>query len=390
MEQKKRFYLKNDIVGVIIAIGIAMLSLFCFVVPAIDDMKKYDNAMSVLEETLYDYRLPSPLPSQVNDLEKLESVASVFPYYCYKGSVLGNGKNYDTNIIFSDVPENITISAYNEERLISGSMFLDKDYILMDKDCADALGLDCGDMVNIKLSKTSEIPVTIAGIFKNNSFFEKGSIYLDYSGGVKERIMESYEELNLAGVLIKEDNISCWNDIKTYIPMGEMLSEDYFANSREYNEYVKNFMSEDYSSRIYNKKELLKSEKSINQRYIESADKNIMLGCVTYGIVFVLLFLQVLVAKRFVINFAKNNNSQIATNELIEKYIKKDILSAICGFFIFIVIFNLISQKSFISGGFNNKVIQYFGSAGLVSLLILIAIDIIVIKKSIHKGNEYR
>lgn len=390
MEEKKRFYLKNDIVAVIIAIGIAMISLFCFVVPAIDNMKKYDNAMSALEETLYDYRLPSPLQSQVNDLEKLESIASVFPYYCYKGSVLGNGKNYDTNIIFSDAPENITISAYNEKRLLSGSMSLDKNYILIDKNCADALGLNCGDTVNIKLSKTSEIPVIIAGIFKNNSFFEKGSVYLDYSGDVKERIMESYKELNLAGILIKEDNISCWNDIKTYIPMGEMLSEDYFSNSREYNEYVKNFMSEDYSSRIYNKKELLKSEKTMNQRYIESANKNIMLGCTVYGIVFVLLFLQVLVAKRFVINFAKNNNSQIATNELIWKYVEKDIISAVCGSSTFIIIFNLISRKSFMSGEFNSKVIQYFGSMGLVSLLMLIVIDIIVIKKSIHKGNEYR
>ena len=63
---------------------------------------------------------------------------------------------------------------------------------------------------------------------------------------MKSAIDSSYSNLDLFGVLVKEKDSSCLDYLKEYIPLGAMLTREYFNTDAEYEVYVANYMNKDY------------------------------------------------------------------------------------------------------------------------------------------------
>ena len=82
-----------------------------------------------------------------------------------------------------------------------------------------------------------------------------------------------------SAVLIDASNeILTYQYLETYIPLGAILPREYFSSDSEYDAYINNYMSDDYSSRIYVKNDVLNSLKSTYSEYLTNSTNMITIG----------------------------------------------------------------------------------------------------------------
>lgn len=327
MKGKNIFFLLITVVAVAFVVFVGGFVSESFIGSAVKKSNEYNYKLSVTEKSDYDYRVYYPLKSQIDEMKEEESIDKVFPYYNYKATLSFNNKQYETRAIFTYDESNKNISEYNENRLMKGKLSDEKNYIILDGVSAGKLGARIGDTVKIALSKTEYMDVYVAGIVETNTFYETGAVYLDYSKDVKDEIDSKYEELSLNGVLIKESDPSCLTYLKSYVPLGDMLTRDYFNTDNEYNSYVDNYMNADYSSKIYNKKVVLISLKNNNETLYKESYGAIMRGAIVMGIMLFALVIETIVAYIYLARYRKIYKTTISSKEFIFKYFVKNVLS---------------------------------------------------------------
>ena len=287
----KMFFVVSGLAAVLLAVICALVAVFAFVSPAAESSEKYNGIVSAYEKTDYDYGVYNPIQSQVSEIKEQASVREVFEYYNYDATVSRGSDSFQTDAVFSSNTEGLCISAYNQERLISGEYSLADGEIYVDKVVADALGVGVGDSIELSISKVPAMTFKVKAIFETNTFYDGGSVYFNYSGNNKSQI-DAGRTVNLAGILIDAADLSgCYDYLTSYIPYGEMLPRDYFSTDTEYNAYVEDFLSRDYSSQIYSKNAVLESLQTNYENELSGIDSKIMTGAIVCGVVMLLLVL---------------------------------------------------------------------------------------------------
>lgn len=368
--QKNKFFLVNCIISLIYATMVSIIILFTMISPAIEESELYNDKIDIYETTDYDYRIYSPITTQIDEMESESSIDKVFPYYKYNSTIEFNGTSYQTNALFTYDDEALSISEFNENRLLQGTLDNDSEYVILDKLVSDGINALVGDTIHISLSSTSAMQVIVAGIVKTDSFYDTGTIYLSYKGAVKTEIDSAYSSLYLSGALIKSNDLTlCKDYLNDFVPMGEMLSRDYFSSDSEYNTYVSNFMSADYSSRIFDKNAVLSDIISNYEHVLTSSNKLLISGSLVYGLLFMVMVFQSVYAYTYVKRYTKINKIAISTKEMVLRFSIKDFIAALIGGAILLISFNVLSISTYTG----------FEGLGYLSISLLVAISFVLL-----------
>ena len=93
-----------------------------FIIPNINNRSNNYSKQSIYINAKMDYDIPAPTKDQLQEIENLSFVNSVFGYYYTETTALiNNSQKVNTKIIFSDYTDNIDLTMYSKNRLIESS-----------------------------------------------------------------------------------------------------------------------------------------------------------------------------------------------------------------------------------------------------------------------------
>ncbi len=273
----KKINIISVAVNAVLGVAAALLCFYLAVLPALNDNATYKQLGCVYSDSAYHFVAPSPVQEQVEEIKAQPSVKSVYEYYFYSATVYVGDNSARADAMFSE-SDNLAITPFNDSRLISGNTA--EHALFLTSSVANKLGAKVGDTATVSvLGKSVTLPV--------------GKIFLDddeTSGKVIFKLTESVKnaiyngEMRLAGVYIEaNDAAAVKNYLNSYVPMGRLLTRDYFDSDLQYETYKQEFLSQNYSSLITEKSTLDEAAKRINEDYLTDADDMLLKGALILG-----------------------------------------------------------------------------------------------------------
>lgn len=304
-----KFNVIGSIFGILLA-AISCVVCFPFFNAGFKSSAEYNSKVSTYEKSDYDYVVYNPIDSQIPEIKNESSVKDVFEYYLYDSTITLNSKEYETKAMFSTNTESLKISTFNSSRLISGEYNL-SDGIYIDLIVAEKIGAKVGDQVNLSMSQGVSLGFTVKAVFETNTFYDNGTVFFAFSGNTKSSI-DAKRTVALSGAMIQaNDKNSCFEYLKTYIPYGEMLTRDYFESDLEYNQYVSDFESADYSSKIFKKQAYLESIQTSNANLLSDAETKVKTGAIIASVVSCLIVALSVYAIKYESDYEKRTKAAI-------------------------------------------------------------------------------
>ena len=370
--EKRNLIIKHLLFQIVIVVILALLASLVGVNFAIQNSSYYNSQLSTLQKSTYDYRVYSPIQTQVDNMKNEDSISKIFPYYEYSAeAVLGN-ETVDTRVVFSNDYENIDITPFNKERIIKGNISDKASDVIIDEKIAKALKANIGSAINISFSKVNNLKLTVAGIIERDSFYNDGVLLINYIGETKINIDNSMNNLKLKGVMIKAKNDNCYSYLKEYVPLGEMLPEQYFGSKEEYNQYVQEYMEKDYSSRIYDKNKVLSNDMITYSKYNSQANIILIVTSIVFACSILLLIVLSYYFSNKIKEFAEKNNTTLTNKYILKSSIIKNVIS------VFLAVVTLLVVLIILLG--NNVVVSGFEIACYVALLLSAIISLILVQ----------
>lgn len=277
----------------------------------------------------YNLALNDPGIDQVESIKELPGVESVFSLYRYASRVLNltNQQQHQTYGVFSEDFSTISISPFNDRRLLAK---LENDpiyYAYIDRTIADSLSLELGDEIQITLTTFNLIiPLTVSRIYEIDTMYltneRSGLVFFPFVLNIKASIESVINyRLRLKTLMIKttelESNVSFLK--ANYIPKGRLQDRENFDSQREYDEYYENFMANSYPDDVNNKITDLNIR---NQLLIDSINNNLTLSeIIATQLSYIFLFLGILSINLLTVFLVKQfkfeyNRSQYVLNRL--------------------------------------------------------------------------
>ena len=327
------------------------------------DFQSMEYRASTFEKTSFEIILNNPSFSQLDDLEENEHILGQYPILNMCVTVMGD-KTHDMNVMIG-LNDSKELGFFNEDTLIKGS--IEKEGIELDQTAANELGASIGDIVTVLLNGSAfDFEVTAIHMPVH---------YVSLSRGVgniiaTEAILDSFSiDYKVDMSFIHTDDItqSLNDDLKHYIPMGRLLDEAAFSElyqnsnakpnnmtesewndliASEYDIYITNFLSSEYSNDVI----LKQSSGSIILNQTESGrTKNIIyIFSGTLILTIVLAYFnaqQVSSGENFYQDLIKKTNQRYVKNKLLVYFTTRYLLAYIM-VMIIMGIFGLIVYKN--------------------------------------------
>ena len=187
------------------SIGSANIHANGFVKSGATLSNEYYEKVNYIEKTPFDYQVFSPLEEQIEPMRNEKSIDKLFAYHRYNASIKTDSASYPDNTyaIFSEDKDNLSITPYNANRVISGNFNVDDGYALVDQSIANSLNLKVNDTFTVSLKNASGISLKVGAILGDNKFFERPTVYFHLSSTIKAQILEGYTSINYYGIMIK-------------------------------------------------------------------------------------------------------------------------------------------------------------------------------------------
>ena len=215
------------------------------------------NDGSVYENTDVDYSVPSPSLEQVEDMRALPYVDKVVPYYYGTFKIAKSGVILESSqsIMLVDSFEDLNVTPFSKNRLLSGQIDGGEDSIAIDFLFSKAHNIKVGDKLTIYIGG-STVDCRVTAICETNTLKEKGSLLLQYIGAQKAAIDAVASKMIYSGAYIKaSDRASCAAYLSNYKPMGRLRDRSEFETDAAYQIHVDAFNSASYKQEIVDYKE---------------------------------------------------------------------------------------------------------------------------------------
>ena len=237
-----------------------------YVFPIYQEATTESENLSVYNDSLFDFIAYSPIDSQLEDMEDEPSITRLFPYYTRSATISFGANNFSTFATFS-TSNSLEASQFNQQRVLQSSLIQPLNPIYIDTIVANKLDASLGDSISLSLGGVNgSLNFTVSKIMMKDLLYVEGSninsayggIYFPLQGQVKTTIENANPNgLKWRGVMIESANIqNTTSYLSNYIPLGDMLTRDYFDSDVEYNAYVAEFMSRNFESSVVEKEVL--------------------------------------------------------------------------------------------------------------------------------------
>lgn len=235
------------IFGLILGIIAGLL----FAYPSIQGQAERYNSQSVYKNSDIDFIVPEPSFEQVRDLPGTHGIDEAFPFLMTKTEVSVNGRSRTTNVLLSDLFQNVDMTMYSPARLIEqSSVNIDKPILVDWQFCHDTSAA-IGDVVTILIGGTP-VDYTISAIYETNNVYDGGAILAPMGDELMNAIMEQSNNSGYSGMYISADDYNaCQSYLTTeYRPLGRLKSPDQFESDSQYQVHYDAIMSSGYANEI--------------------------------------------------------------------------------------------------------------------------------------------
>lgn len=236
---------------VIMAAAMALIAVWLFVFPNIENKANVYNEQSIYKNSGIDFIAPEPSFTQVDELPGKNGIDRLLPFFLTKVPVSVKGKNRTTTVLLSDRVENLDFTMYSTARLISKSDIEFDNPILVDwKFCHDT-SAGIGDVVSFSIGDET-LECIIFGIYETNTVYDGGALFVPISNEKKEIIIQKSETNGYSAMYVKASD---YNGCKSYLttdyrPLGRLRDADQFETEEQYQVHYDAIMNSGYANEI--------------------------------------------------------------------------------------------------------------------------------------------
>jgi hypothetical protein len=237
--------------SLILAVALAVITVFLFVSPYVEQQASSYNAQSVYKNSDIDFIVPEPSFDQVSELPGTNGVDKVFPFYLTKTEVKVNGKSRTTTVLLSDQFENVGMTMYNDSRLLGKASGDVDNPIFVDWQFSKDTSAKVGDIISFALGGNT-VEFTIAAVYETNNIYDGGAILAEITQDQKDAIAENAKSNGYSGAYVSAtDYNACRSYLTTdYRPLGRLKNRDQFESEEQYNTHYDAIMSSGYANEI--------------------------------------------------------------------------------------------------------------------------------------------
>lgn len=372
-------------VNIILGAVVALVCFFAMLAPALNDNASYKEKACIYSDCTYDFIAPSPVKEQVEEMKAQPFIKSVYEYYLINSTVSFGRNSVRTKAMFSE-SDNLEITPFNNERLVcekeGGELYITKSI-------AEYFEANTGDEVTVGIADKS-ITLKVGKIFLDDAEKE-GKVIFTLTDSLKDEILT--DKMSLTGVYIEaNDKTAVKNYLKSYIPMGRLLTRDNFDSDLQYDSYVEDFMSRDYSSLINDKSGAQNDALKVNEVYLTDSEDMLLKAVVLIGaLMFIIVILNlcaVLAYNKFV---ARNSGYTLSfTWKTVLFFCSLACLAVLCCIATLGILCSVQTAGMLFFNSFNSNALTYsLLSAfigGLVGGIIVVAFCALKAKKANENG----
>jgi hypothetical protein len=322
---------------------VGLIAIFFIIKSGVNDYETYYQRTSYLKQAEYDFKVYRPANHQIDDIASHASIDAVFPFYLRSATInlLNHQDKKPITIKFAKDLYDLNLTEFSDKRLIEASTEATQDaQIYIDEIASKTLGLSLNDKVNINITGLDVLTFSITRIYENHGFYQEGIVFFYYTPQIEQAFILNELHLRYEGMYIKsKDTVATHSFLQTYVPLGNLLPAIYFGSQSEYDQYVINFMNQDYSSQIFIKSNVL-NERELNNHYLlESANSKQIYAAIFLGLGTLLLSLKVVYGFKYASIIESHSlNSVIQRHKFLYTYLISDATNVfLTGIIIFMI-----------------------------------------------------
>lgn len=285
-----------------------------------------------IEKTNVDYVIQTPGVEQVSDIEALEHVDCVTPYYFASCNAEFSGKTIKAELYLVESAADFEYSLFPEALLISGTIPTKGDELCINEEFADKSGAKVGDIIRL-VTGTGSVECKVSAIYKSDGRHDTGMLMALYAGKLEE-LLNANTELKYSGAYIKSNDTSATDAyLKSFAPTGDLRTREEFSSDELYEEYLELRSETDFTQTIFYRTRYIQE---LQNRYDGSMKKSIafMVAVLVVELIAVAVFLSRRVihyVETDMIKDIRNNFKEEQEKEMLVAYLTKiSAISLIC------------------------------------------------------------
>lgn len=308
---------KKQIIAFIAILCITSIICSCFV--SIIGLNNYTSIyinQNLYSDSNFDYIIPSPGKEQVAELESIEYIDNICPYYSSLINVKMGESSINTNVYFIDELKDLDNSPFSMERVLKSKNNNSNNIVFVDWIFANKNGVNIGDSISI-----GGFNYEVTRVYKPNSLIENGSIIICWNSEL--RTILNANNINYSGAWLKtNDLIQCEDYLKNeYIPNGRIREKGQAETDEQYQEYLDSFYANDFYKEIT----IISGNKKLADVKIADSKRLIiiivLICCLLEMCILYFGILYIFFSKQSKIKFKKSIQSNVNNSHLLKKCI---------------------------------------------------------------------
>lgn len=225
--------MKKLIIGLLSGV-ILFLSTFL----VLSSTKQVENETDYYGNIDFDFIIPKPWYSQISEIESMDFINSVIPYYMTSKKASINGSNSKLDFYILENNSDLTKTPYTVKLLITGKMPANNE-ALIDENVQKKLNVNIGDELKVSFGKES-CNFKISGVVKSNKFASNPTVMIYFDGAVKKGIESSINTLSYSGAYVDAKDVSIAENYlnNEYRAKGKIGDKSWYPDNEAY-EYTK-------------------------------------------------------------------------------------------------------------------------------------------------------
>ena len=163
------------------------------------------NDIFYYEKLNFDFIIPKPWYSQVQELKTYSFVEDVVPFYLWERSFTSNDARTDVDVYLIEADSDENKTPFSSRLLLAGTSLSDNG-IVIDSRTSDILKVSVGDSVAAVFGSYT-VQFVVCGIVQRNLFSNKPTAVVYYTGDVKRGIEQTIQNLAYSGAYVKVNAI---------------------------------------------------------------------------------------------------------------------------------------------------------------------------------------
>lgn len=308
------FSFKDMLAVVSVMVATVLSLLICDEYGAIKE--KYN-----IRNTQVDYIIQTPSEEQITEMENMQHINSVVPYYYCACNVEILNKTVRAEMYLIEKEEQLGETLFSDALLIQQEKVTTGNAVYIDSVFADKHSLSAGDKIHLR-NNESVIECIVAAVYGTDGRHDNGMLMAIYTGEFVD-FVNPKGTLKYSGAYLGSANVAETEKmLKEYVPMGDLRSRDEFDSDDLYNAYLELKQNADSSQTTFHRGNYLKE---VENRYDARLTRLciMMYGVIALGTVVATIWLllrSMRYVKKDILKDIRNNFSEEQEKEMIKTY----------------------------------------------------------------------